>query len=174
MNIGHTWKTSLQMRTRLVSNSVFLFISPPSAFYPNLFHLSEKAPRFLLKTLLLSTSLPQRIPSNRKNTLLTNGQNISMPRVKLSLAPQFHYLILWPPTTRRHVAPWDRDTWQNWAAQKTSPKWGSTSMLNFFRFGWWRNWGSLFGSLHRKERENKIISNISMIFKEFWGWKCGF
>ena len=28
------------MRTRLVSNSVFLFISPPSAFYPNLFPLN--------------------------------------------------------------------------------------------------------------------------------------
>ena len=30
--------------------------------------------------------------SSTETYLLSNGQNISMPRVKLSLAPQFHYL----------------------------------------------------------------------------------
>ena len=47
-----------------------------------------------------------------------------MPRVKLSLAPQFHYLILWPPTTRRHVALWDCDTWQNRLHKKRAPNGG--------------------------------------------------
>ena len=57
------------------------------------------------------------------NGLPSNGQNISMPRVKLSLAPQFHYLTLWPPTTRRHVAPWDCDTCPKLAA-KNEPQMG--------------------------------------------------
>ena len=55
--------------------------------------------------------------SSTETHFLSNSQNISMPRVKLSLAPQFHYLTLWPPTTRRHVAPWDCDTCPKLAAE---------------------------------------------------------
>ena len=103
---------------------------PSPLKYPST-NTSQKTP--VLLQLPTSNQHPappcQWICSNRKYTLLTNSQNISMPRVKLSLAPQFHHLLLWPPTTRRHVALWDCDTWQNRLPERWGPKWGSTIML---------------------------------------------
>ena len=105
--------------------------SPPK--YPST-NTSQKAPALLQLSASNQHPAPpcQWICSNRKYTLLTNSQNISMPRVKLSLAPQFHHLLLWPPTTRRHVALWDCDTWQNRLPERWGPKWRSTIFFIYF------------------------------------------
>ena len=128
---------SSQKKDALSNLSLPLFTILFSQWRP-LFSGIQPIPKYLLaarpkslhqkKDPPLLCSLPPHanISSNRKYTLLTNGQNISMPRVKLSLTPQFHYLILWPPTTRWHVALWDCDTWQNRLPDRWGPKWGST------------------------------------------------
>ena len=94
-------------------------ISSLQPYPPSLSHtlLFWKGTPPLQMQLASHTSLQLLSCSSTETYLLSNGQNISMPRVKLSLAHQFHYLTLWPPTTRRHVAPWDCDTCPKLAAE---------------------------------------------------------
>ena len=87
----------------------------------------------------LAQNFPPSSPPKFQNPLLSNGlpckKNAPLlnipPGVQLSFAPQFHYLILWPPTTRRHVAPWEPSTWQNNCRKcmKMSPKTGVYTLV---------------------------------------------
>ena len=78
------------------------YIQPASQKAPALCHRNTASTLSLESPLVTSQSLHPKghllpvneSPLTEKYTLLTNGQNISMPRVKLSLVPQFHYLIL--------------------------------------------------------------------------------
>ncbi|RVX06089.1 hypothetical protein CK203_018813 [Vitis vinifera] len=71
-----------------------------------------------------------------------------MPHVKLSLAPQFHHLFLWPPTARRHVAPWEPSTCkESYPAemQRNEPQMGVYNRAE--------------GDPHRKEDRWRLVSH---------------
>ena len=84
-----------------------VFSSPPSPSKGSPPKYLQAAPCLIFLPFSLAASPivypPALCHRNTAISLIHNGQNISMPRVKLSLASQFHYLILWPPIMRRHM-----------------------------------------------------------------------